>query len=136
MSDADAAGPAVVIVEDSGPIQAVLQRMLSRNGFAPYAASDPAGAILLATRHDVRAFIVDLTFSGSQSGFGFIDWVRRQPRYRITPVTILTGLVSLSDEQEALVHRSEAYVFYKPGRLQVLIDHLLGLIDVPERPGH
>ncbi len=135
MSAAGAAETAIVIVEDSAAIRSVLHRMLACHGFAPYSAADAAGARLLARTHVVQAFLVDLGLAGAESGLDFLTWLRLQPNYAVTPVTILTGLPCLSDEQEAVIRGSGAEVFYKPGRFQVLIDHLSQVVTPAAPPG-
>lgn len=61
------------------------------------------------------------TVSGG-SGLDLLSWLRMQPQYVATPVLILTGLTVIPEDEEALIRRQHAYLFYKPERFEILID--------------
>jgi CheY-like chemotaxis protein len=79
-----------------------------------------------AEQHHLRAIILDLHL-GQQSGVDLLARLRQIPRYVAIPILILTGQTVLCDDDEALIRRSHAHVFYKPQPLSALVEQLARL---------
>ena len=116
----------VLVVDDNPGIRRLLVRLLHLNRFTPLEAGSIAEAITSADQHAIAAVILDLQL-GTQSGLELLDKLRRDPRYSRTPVLILTGASSISDEHATLIKRYGAQLFQKPISLALLVEHLVRL---------
>lgn len=71
----------------------------------------------------VDALILDVRMPG-HSGLEVLEFVRSSGRMDL-PVIILTGVSSLTAEEEEIIRRHRAYVFYKPEG----VDELVATLD-------
>ena len=113
----------VLVVDDNPGIRRMLTRALGRNQYTPVEAESIAEAVAFADEHPLSAVILDLHL-GSQCGLELLAMLRVNPRHRSTPVLILTGSGAVTDDQEALIQRNAAHLFYKPQPLGDLMDHI------------
>lgn len=116
--------PVILIVEDDESVRQSLGRVLVAHGFSVHVASSVADAVRCGENVDLDAVILDLSLSGKESGLDFLGWLRTEPRHAHLPVLILTGRNVLPEDEEALIRRQRAYVFYKPQPYDLLIDYL------------
>ena len=114
----------VLVVDDNAGIRRLLVRLLHVHRFTPIEASTIAEAVASVDQHDVRAVILDLQL-GTQSGLELLERLRRDPRYVQTPILILTGASSITEEHEALIKSSRAQLFHKPISLALLVERLV-----------
>jgi len=113
----------VLVVDDNPGIRRMLTRALDRNQYRPVEAESIAEAVAFADNHPLSAVILDLHL-GSQCGLELLAMLRVNPRHRATPVLILTGSGAVTNDQEALIQRNAAHLFYKPQPLGDLMDHI------------
>jgi DNA-binding response OmpR family regulator len=113
----------VLVVDDNPGIRRMLTRALGLNRFRAVEAGSIADAVAFADDHTLSAVILDLHL-GKQSGLELLAMLRVNPRHRSTPVLILTGLEAVTQDQEALIQRNAAHLFYKPQPLADLMAHL------------
>ena len=113
----------VLVVDDNPGIRRLLTRALGLGRFRAIEASSIAEAVAFADEHSLSAVILDLNL-GKQSGLELLAMLRVDPRHRATPVLILTGCGTVTDEQEALIQRNAAHLFYKPQPLNDLVAHV------------
>jgi DNA-binding response OmpR family regulator len=106
----------------------MLTELLRRGGFEPQSATTIALAISEAERRHVDAVILDVNLAEVGSGIDLLAWFRGQPQYHSTPILILTGLRSLPEDEESLIRRHGAYVFYKPESIPELVTYLKRLV--------
>jgi DNA-binding response OmpR family regulator len=78
----------------------------------------------------VDAAILDLWLGEADTGLDVLGWMRSTPPYRTLPVLILTGH-KVTDDQEAVIRRHGAYVFYKPLRQDSFLEYLRRLVPLP-----
>lgn len=123
--------PIVLVVDDDASIQRALTRVLQMHSFAPLQATSIAEAVQTAEQHPLDAVILDLGLRGAESGIDFLAWMRQQPQYQTTPILILTGRSELGEDDEALIRRNKAYVFYKPESFTTLATYLTRLVAQP-----
>ena len=116
--------PTVLILDDDPSMRRLLDGMLQLHGFAPLHAANTSGAMAAADQHHVDAFIVDLKLLGEESGLEVLAWLRRHPKYRLTPVFILTGAIDISEDDRTLIKHHWAFVFHKGHSLQVLMEYI------------
>jgi CheY-like chemotaxis protein len=113
----------VLVVDDNPGIRRMLTRALGLNQYRAVEASSIAEAVAFADDHSLSAVILDLHL-GTQSGLELLAMLRVNPRHRATPVLILTGSGAVTDDQEALIQRNAAHLFYKPQPLGDLVEHI------------
>ncbi len=114
----------VLVVDDDPSIHRLLGRLLTLHGFTDLHAETLSQTIEIAEGGHVDALILDLGLRGAQSGLDILRWLRARPRYAETPVLILTGSTTLSEDQEAAIEHHGARVFFKPQKMNLLIEHL------------
>jgi len=113
----------VLVVDDNPGIRRMLTRALGLNQFRAVEAESIAEAVAFADEHALSAVILDLHL-GTQCGLELLAMLRVNPRHRATPVLILTGSGAVTDDQEALIQRNAAHLFYKPQPLGDLMDQI------------
>jgi len=102
-------------------------------GFTPVHGATVAEAIAAANEHVVDAVILDLRL-GAQSGLDVLAWLREQPRYRLTPVFILTGAVDISDNERTFMQQHWAFVYQKGRSVQVLMEYVRRVLSGLNQP--
>lgn len=113
----------VLVVDDNPGIRRMLTRALGLTQFRAVEAASIAEAVAFADEHPLSAVILDLHL-GTQNGLELLAMLRVNPRHRSTPVLILTGSGAVTSDQQALIQRNAAHLFYKPQPLGDLMDHL------------
>jgi CheY-like chemotaxis protein len=113
----------VLVVDDNAAIRCILGRLLHLHRFTALDATSIAEAMASAEQHHVRAIILDLNL-GEESGVELLARLRQHPRYAAVPIVILTAQAGLREDDEALITRHHAHVFYKPQRLSTIVEHL------------
>jgi CheY-like chemotaxis protein len=113
----------VLVVDDNPGIRRMLTRALGAGRFHAIEASSIAEAVTFADHHALSAVILDLHL-GTQNGLELLAMLRVDPRHRATPVLILTGSTTVTDDQEALIQRNCAHLFYKPQPVSTLLEHI------------
>ncbi len=113
----------VLVVDDNPGIRRMLTRALGLNRFRAVEAGSIADAVAFADDHALSAVIIDLHL-GTQSGLELLAMLRVNPRHRSTPVLILTGSGAVTRDQDALIQRNAAHLFYKPQPLGDLMEHI------------
>jgi CheY-like chemotaxis protein len=113
----------VLVVDDNPGIRRMLTRALGLNRYRAVEAGSIAEAVAFADQHALSAVILDLHL-GTQSGLELLAMLRVNPRHRTTPVLILTGSGAVTNDQEALIQRNAAHLFYKPQPLSDLMVHI------------
>lgn len=89
-------------------------------------------AIELLQARAVDAIVLEVKMPG-RSGLDVLRYVRERAQTRELPVFVLTG-VPLTPDEEALVGRYRAYVFYKQESVDELVEYIERLVARPERP--
>jgi DNA-binding response OmpR family regulator len=120
-------GPSIVVIDDEESIHQIVGTLLRDEGFETLHASTLRELTHVIRDVDVAAFIVDLNL-GTESGLDILRWLRLQPAYADVPALVLTGLSHLSDDAEALIRQSRAFVFYKAHNLDIVVDYLKRLL--------
>ena len=132
--------PIVLVVEDEPSVQTTLCATLTLMGFKTCHADTVDSALkILGTEH-IDAVSLDIRLPDpeglQQTGLSLLAFLRATAEYAHVPVLIFTG-IPLSPEDEELVRRHDAHVFYKPQPYAVLIEHLNRFLrgtPTPHRP--
>ena len=127
-----ARAPLVLVLEDEPSLQELMARLLRVHGFESRHGRTVDEAIAAAEREPIDAFVLDIGLRGAASGFTMLEWLRRDPRYALTPVMIVTGQRVLSPEQQQLLRAHHAHMLHKPHPQMALVNHLKRIIVPPE----
>ncbi|RBI82568.1 response regulator [Rhodosalinus halophilus] len=79
----------VLAVDDSRTMRGMLAEVLADAGFEPYLAEDGEDGLRRLSEVDPDVVITDINMP-NLDGFGFIDAVRADTRYRGLPILVLT----------------------------------------------
>ena len=71
----------------------------------------------------VFAVILDVRLPGGHTGLDVLGPLRRRPELADIPVLVMTGGI-VSDEEERLITRHRAHLFYKPEGFDTLLSFL------------
>lgn len=86
----------VLVVDDSAPNLALLERLLTREGYTVLTASDGVEALPLVERNKPDLVISDVRMPG-QNGFDLCRAIKARPATRLIPVVLLTALGGTHD---------------------------------------
>jgi len=92
---------AILIVEDSPPVAAVIQVALARAGYTVLMACDGLEGLKIAISERPRLIITDSNMP-RMDGFGLLRALKANPMTAGIPVIMLTSKASSEDEQKAL----------------------------------
>ena len=79
----------ILTVDDSASMRALLLHALDSRGFDVAQADDGQSALEWLAANDVDVIITDINMP-RLDGFGFIEGVRRNDKYRAIPILVLT----------------------------------------------
>jgi CheY-like chemotaxis protein len=126
-------GFVVLVVEDEIPVQTTLCATLTLAGFTTRRADNVEEALTTLASVHVDAVILDVRLPDpkglQRTGLTVLAYLRTTTEYRQTPVVIFTG-VPLTDEDDALVRRHEAQLFYKPRPYSAIIQTLQNMLGI------
>ena len=110
----------VLVLDDEPTVRGVLCRFLHEHEYQSVGAASVTEAVKLLDTTPIGAMILDVRLSGGRSGLKVLSALRHQPALTTTPAIVMTG-VALSDEEQALLAKHRASLFYKPEGLASLI---------------
>jgi two-component system chemotaxis response regulator CheY len=94
-------GKTILTVDDSRTMRDMLKLALTDAGHTVIQAEDGVhGTEVLAQAGDVDVIITDINMP-RMDGYGFIDHVRKDPRYRAVPILVLTTESEPAKKQRA-----------------------------------
>ena len=120
----------VLLVDDQPEILTTLTRFLNLKGYTVEIATSVADALPLLQERRLDAVILDVRMT-PQSGLDLLPVIRENEKLRDIPAVVLTGAALTKDEQ-AIVAKYKAFVFYKPKSYVALTEYL---DRVTRRPG-
>ena len=116
----------VLVLEDEQTARDLLGRFLEAHGYESVAAGTMTEALDLMRRMRLGAVILDVRLPGSGSGLQVLEHLRGHPEFATIPAIVLTGGVLTEDEQ-LMVTRHRAHLFYKPEGLDSIVEFLAKL---------
>lgn len=81
----------VLVVEDDRNVASLVRHLLEEEGFVSTLSVDIEGAWGSIAGEPPDAVIVDLGLLGGESGWDLVERIRKDERYALLPVVILTG---------------------------------------------
>jgi len=112
--------PVILVVDDDGPILALMRNLLKEFGFQAVTATDGARAIEAASQQRPSLVLLDKNMPG-MSGDEVIQTLRARPGFDRLPILILSGEPVSRDELAAL-HADGAVL--KPFDVTALIQEI------------
>ncbi len=123
----------VLVVDDDPAVQATLQRLLEREGFAVQLASSCAEGEAMLERSLPTAAVLDVRL-GDRSGIELLTGLRqRDPAHRV-PAIILSAVGNFDTKLDAVRRGCDAY-FEKPFEWEAVIRKLRTLLDPADCDG-
>lgn len=100
-----------------------MAQLLHAYGYDAMTAStlDEARGVLQTA--GVEAVILDVGLQNGGTGLDLLGTIRERPEFRKIPILILTGGI-LTDDEERLITRHRAFLFYKPEGFDTLVNFL------------
>ena len=114
--------PTVLLVDDKPEILTTLTRFLALKGYEVEFATNVPDAISIIEQRKFDAAILDLRLP-PHSGLELLQLIRENEALKDLPAVLLTG-TALSREEQAILARYKAHVFYKPRSYEALIQYL------------
>jgi two-component system cell cycle response regulator DivK len=108
----------VLIADDKATSRELVRTVLEREGYAVLEAADGIEALRNAREAVPDMIILDLQMPG-MDGFTVLEELRKDQRFRATPIMALTASAMQGDRERAIKIGFTGYVT-KPIRLQVL----------------
>ena len=115
----------ILLVDDDKDLVYILREALQKNGFEVITASDGSEGLRLLKTNIPQLIMADLTMP-VMSGWHFTTKVRQDPRFKKTPIIVLSGL--LEDNAEAQPFESASLYVRKPFEIFELIAKIKELI--------
>ena len=113
----------VLVLDDEPPMRTLLTRVLTPRGYQSAEVGTTSEAIAAMRSTRIAAVILDVRLPGDGSGLDVLRCLREQPELQSIPAIILTGYV-LTEDEERLVARHRAHLFYKPEGVASLVGFL------------
>ena len=128
--------PVVLVVEDELSVQTTYCATLTLMGFKTHHADTVDRALEILNTERIDAVSLDLRLPDprglDRSGLTLLAYLRATKEHAHLPVVIFTG-VPLSPEEEVLIQRDNAEVFYKPQRYTTLVECLTRMLGAASR---
>jgi CheY-like chemotaxis protein len=116
-------GLTVLLVDDEATVRETGRRYLVRAGYTCIEAESIQRAVALIGQTKVNAAILDVRLPGHVTGLDLLSAFREQSGLVDIPVLIMTGSV-LTAEEEALITKQRAFLFYKPEGFSTIVKFL------------
>ncbi|MGH9196813.1 MAG: response regulator [Acidimicrobiia bacterium] len=113
----------VLLLEDQITLRAPLRRYLEASGFEVVEADSVDEAFAQLRRAMIACAILDVRMPNNRSGLEVLQFIRLNEYWHDMPVIILTG-AHLTEEEEEIIRRHRAYVFYKPHGYIEIVERL------------
>jgi two-component system chemotaxis response regulator CheY len=110
----------VLVVDDSAAVRLLMRMALERAGFAVSEATDGEDAYELLDGRPLGLVICDLSMP-RMDGLAFLRLLRHHPRYRFTPVVVLSTETRPERREAAKAAGAQAFIT-KPCRPSDLVD--------------
>ncbi len=119
----------ILIVDDDVPTTALLERVLTAEGYDAISINDSSIAIQAARSINPDLFLLDLMMP-EPDGFKLCRMVRAEPKFFVTPIIIVTALDDNDSRVVAFGAGANDYIT-KPFDINDLARKIKDLIDPP-----
>ena len=105
----NAAGKRVLIVEDTGPLNRMIQILLSSKGYVTDSASNGMEALEALEKTAADAIILDLMMP-EMDGFEFYEKLKANEKHKGTPIIILSALEAKKGRERLMSMGASDYI--------------------------
>ena len=121
--------PRILIVDDDVPTTALLEKILSAEGYKPISINDSSIAIQAARSVKPDLFLLDLMMP-EPDGFKLCRMIRAEEKFFLTPIIIVTALDDSDSRVVAFGAGANDYIT-KPFNINELVQKIKGFINFP-----
>jgi len=116
----------ILVVDDEEPLRRLLNKELTRKGFAVEVAPDGKTALSLAKQNTYDVVLLDIMMPG-MDGYELARRLRQDPLYADLPILALTAQAGAEKQQAALAAGADACLVkpVEPADLKAKLDQLL-----------
>jgi DNA-binding response OmpR family regulator len=117
----------ILVVDDDPQVTAMLEKLLTLEGFETTSVTDSAQAMQVATSTNPDFFILDLMMP-QPNGFEVTRMLRADPNFEKTPILIITASDDADSKAIAYVAGADDYITKPfdhdelPGRIRALLN--------------
>jgi two-component system chemotaxis response regulator CheY len=116
----------ILIVDDSASLRQVVKMALSRAGYAVIEAVDGKDALTKLDGQKINLIVSDVNMP-NMDGIAFVTHVKQHPRYKFTPVIMLTTEGQDAKKEQGRAAGAKAWIV-KPFNPPTLLDAVSKLI--------
>ncbi|MBE9063773.1 response regulator [cf. Phormidesmis sp. LEGE 11477] len=116
----------VACIDDSPTVLNAIQKFLEDQSLSVVAINDPVKALMQIVRSKPDLILLDITMP-NLDGYELCALLRRHPRYKRTPIVMVTGNTGLIDRARAKLVRASGYLtkpFTQSDLLKMVFKHL------------
>lgn len=116
----------VACIDDSPTVLNAIQKFLEDQSLSVVAINDPVKALMQIVRSKPDLILLDITMP-HLDGYELCALLRRHPRYKRTPIVMVTGNTGLIDRARAKLVRASGYLtkpFTQSELLKMVFKHL------------
>ena len=116
----------VACIDDSPTVLNAIQKFLEAQSLSVVAIYDPVKALMQIVRSKPDLILLDITMP-NLDGYELCALLRRHPRYKRTPIVMVTGNTGLIDRARAKLVRASGYLtkpFTQSDLLKMVFKHL------------
>ncbi len=116
----------VACIDDSPTVLNAIQKFLEDQSLSVVAINDPVKALMQIVRSKPDLILLDITMP-NLDGYELCALLRRHPRYKRTPIVMVTGNTGLVDRARAKLVRASGYLtkpFTQSDLLKMVFKHL------------
>ncbi|WP_121968652.1 response regulator [Leptolyngbya sp. BC1307] len=116
----------VACIDDSPTVLNTIQKFLEDQSLSVVAINDPVKALMQIVRSKPDLILLDITMP-NLDGYDLCALLRRHPRYKRTPIVMVTGNTGLIDRARAKLVRASGYLtkpFTQSDLLKTVFKHL------------
>ncbi len=117
----------IMVVEDDEPTLAFIAELLTLDGHEAITISDSSTALEMAGESLPEAFLLDLMMP-APDGFKLCRMLRAEPRFKYTPILIVTALDDTDSKIVAIGAGANDYIV-KPFPVEDLLAKVKALLD-------
>jgi len=124
--------PVVVVIDDSPTIRKILELTLQRSGVRVVGAASGVSGLAAVAQHPPAVIFLDIMLPKT-NGYQLCQVLKRNPKYRRTPVIMLSGKDGLFDKVRGRLAGANDYLTkpFEPGAVLAVLQKYL---DRPSPP--
>jgi DNA-binding response OmpR family regulator len=121
--------PKVLLLDDEAVIRGSLSRYLEGAGFDVRSTATTEDALAVLDAGTIHAAVLDVRLPGHRSGLEVLEAMRLRDGLLPGPIVIVLTGHDLAPDEEEIIRRNRAYVFYKPHGYDDLVARLNELLS-------